>query len=374
MLSTTAGVIIYSRCAIGDAMKKILLILVGGTICTGVDEDGILSVREDAGARIVNSFLESDSFACDEASFDLSDNLFTLSENITKDSFNQMIDTYRKHIKREAYDGVIFLHGTDTLAYTASLFSIILANTKIPVFFVSANKRPDLAESNGNENFKAAVECICRGIPENVYAVYKNITDGKMYLHLASRLLQCQNYSDDFYSVDAIDITDINDGSCKTYFDNLRKKYPKEKKKVFFDICGDWHITADILLIMPYVNIDYSAYDYKKFSAVLHGTYHAGTACMGAKNEKNTISYLIDKCDEYGVDMYFSPAKKTGEMYETAHFIKNHTAKNGAKIKFLYGATNETTYAKLQLAYSVCDKSDIEEFLNTECNFEFIDS
>ena len=355
-------------------MKKILLILVGGTICTGVDEDGILSVREDAGARIVNSFLESDSMMCDEVCFDLSDNLSTLSENITKDSFNLMIDTYRKHIKNSDYDGVIFLHGTDTLAYTASLFSIILANTDIPVFFVSANKRPDLAESNGNENFRSAVECICRGIPENVYAVYKNIKDDRMYLHLASRLIQCENYSDDFYSVNAIDITDMNGDNCKKYFDNLDKNYPKEKRKAFFDICDDWHINADILMVMPYVNIDYSAYEYKKFSAVLHGTYHSGTACMGAKDEKNAISYLINACSECGVDAYFSPAKKTGEMYETVHFIKNHTAKNGAKIKFLYGTTKETAYAKLMLAYSLADKLDIEEFLNTECNFEFIDN
>lgn len=355
-------------------MKKILLILVGGTICTGVDEDGILSVREDAGVRIVNSFLASDSFARDKVSFVLSENLFTLSENVTKDSFNQMLDTYCKHIKNDDYDGVIFLHGTDTLAYTASLFSIILANTCIPVFFVSANKRPDLAESNGNENFKTAVECICCGIPENVYVVYRNIKEDKMYLHLASRLKQCENYSDDFYSVGAMDITDINGDNCKKYFDNLRKKYPKEKKKAFFDISENFHITADVLMIMPYVNIDYSAYDYKKFDAVLHGTYHSGTACMGAKNKKNAISYLINKCDEYGVDTYFSPAKKTGEMYETVHFIKNHTAKNGAKIKFLYGTTKETAYAKIQIAYSLKEKIDIEEFLNTECNFEIIDS
>ena len=355
-------------------MKKILVILVGGTICTGVDSDGILSVREDAGVRIVNSFSESDSEIRDTVRFVLSENLFTLSENVTKESLNLMIDTYRENITRDDFDGVIFLHGTDTLAYTSSLFSIILANTKIPVFFVSAHKRPDLPESNGNDNFRSAVECICRGIPENVYAVYKNITDNRMYLHLASRLMQCKNYSDDFYSFGAIDITDIDNDNYREYFENLKRKYPNEKKKAFFDITDNFHITADILMVMPYVNIDYSAYDYKRFSAVLHGTYHSGTACIGAKNEEKSISYLINKCDECGIDAYFSPAKKTGEMYETAHLIRCHTAKNGAKLKFLYGTTTETAYAKLMIAYSLKDKIDTEEFLNTDCNFEFFDS
>ena len=61
-------------------------------------------------------------------------------------------------------------------------------------------------------------------------------------------------------------------------------------------------------------------------------------------------------------------------MYETAHLIRCHTAKNGAKLKFLYGTTTETAYAKLMIAYSLKDKIDTEEFLNTDCNFEFFDS
>ena len=354
-------------------MKKILLILVGGTICTGVDKDGILSIKEDAGSKILESFLTSDSPYRDKVQFDVSENLYILSENLTKDDWNRIIDAYRHNITNKDYDGVIIAHGTDTLAYTAALFSMILANTKTPVIFVSANKRPDLAESNGNENFKTAVECICRGIPENVYAVYKNISDNHIYLHLASRLRQCENYSDDFYSVCAMDITDINDGNSARYFDDLKKQYPRERVKPFLDINGDWHLSAKVLMITPYVDIDYSAFDYKKFSAVLHGTYHSGTACMGAKSEEKAISHLINRCEECGVDAYFSPAKKTGEMYETVHQILNHTAKGGAKIKFLHGTTIETAYAKLLLAYSLLDGAKQEEFLTTECNFEIID-
>jgi len=354
-------------------MKKILLILVGGTICTGVDEDGILSVREDAGSKILEVFLNSDSPYRDKVQFDVSENLYILSENLTKDDWNRIIDTYRHNMTNKYYDGVIIAHGTDTLAYSAALFSMILANTKTPVIFVSANKRLDIPESNGNDNFRSAVECICRNIPANVYAVYKNISDNRMYLHLASRLEQCKNYSEDFNSVDAIDITNINDDNSTKYFDDLKKKYPRERVKPFVDINDDWHLSAKILMITPYVDIDYSVFDYKKFSAVLHGTYHSGTACIGAKNEEKAISYLINKCEECGVDAYFSPARKTGEMYETVHQILNHTAKGGSKIKFLYGTTIETAYAKLLLAYSLLDRAKQEEFLSTECNFEFID-
>lgn len=89
-----------------------MLILVGGTICTGVNEDGILSVREDADSRILENFLNSDSPYRDKVQFDVSENLFILSENLTLDDWNRMIDTYRRYTKGNDYDGVLIAHGT----------------------------------------------------------------------------------------------------------------------------------------------------------------------------------------------------------------------------------------------------------------------
>lgn len=61
------------------------------------------------------------------------------------------------------------------------------------------------------------------------------------------------------------------------------------------------------------------------------------------------------------------------ELSETIGIIGNHTAENGEKIKFLYGCTTETAYAKLILAYSAFDnREDIYKFMETECNFENI--
>ena len=50
---------------------------------------------------------------------------------------------------------------------------MLLADTKIPVFFVSSNERLESSRSNGDANFRYAVECICRGIEPNVYVTYK---------------------------------------------------------------------------------------------------------------------------------------------------------------------------------------------------------
>ena len=124
-------------------MKKILLILVGGTICTALNKYGTLSISEGAGVKLIENFKNSNSPFKDEVEIKPTENLFILSENMSIPNWNLMLDTYRKNINTDNFDGVIFAHGTDTLAYSTSLFSLILANTNIPVFFVSSNDRID---------------------------------------------------------------------------------------------------------------------------------------------------------------------------------------------------------------------------------------
>ncbi len=348
-------------------MKKILLILVGGTICTALNEYGTLSISEGAGVKLIENFKNSNSPFKDEVEIKPTENLFILSENMSIPNWNLILDTYRKYINTDNFDGVIFAHGTDTLAYSTSLFSLILANTDIPVFFVSSNARLDSERANGNDNFRYAVELISKGIEPNVYTTYKNISDGRMYLHLGSRLKQCANYSEDFFSEGAIDITDISD----KVIEEIKEKFPHKEKSLLIDINGDWHLKNCVLMITPYVGLDYNSFNYSKFSAILHGTYHSGTAC--SEPYENSLLYLMDISEKEnpGIDIYLSPSKNSGEIYDTVRVIGSHKAN---KIKFLYGCTNETAYAKLVLAYSIFkDKKDIENFISNQINFEILD-
>ncbi len=356
-------------------MKNILLVLVGGTICTALTEHGTLSVSSNAGTKLVQGFMDSDSPYKDRVNITTSENLGILSENMTVDKWNLIIKTYKKAVSEKEYDGVIFAHGTDTLAYSASLFSMLLADTKIPVFFASSNARLDTPTANGNENFRCAVECICRGFAPNVYVPYKNISDDRMYLHLGSCLEQCKNYSDDFYSVGAIDITDFIEADFNVLNEKSKTEYSASGKKNMVDINGEIILSDCVLLLNPYVGINYSIYNYDSFSAVLHGSYHCGTACVEKTQEQenysnHSILYMLDKCAENNVDAYITPTRQVGEFYDTIRVMVNHGER---KINLLYGTTQETAYAKLLIAYSLFkDKAKIKEFLETEINNEFM--
>ena len=89
-------------------MKNILLILVGGTICTQLNENGSLSVYDGAGAVLKSNFQNSDSQYAKSVNINLSENLYILSENMTVDKWNLIIETYCKLTKNKVYDGVIF--------------------------------------------------------------------------------------------------------------------------------------------------------------------------------------------------------------------------------------------------------------------------
>ncbi len=350
-------------------MKNILLILVGGTICTELNERGNLSVSERAGVWLKANFENSDSVYAQRVNIDLSENLYILSENMTVDKWNRILDTYRACSAKKRYDGIIFAHGTDTLAYSAALFAQLLSGTETPVFFVSANERLESPRSNGNDNFRCAVECICRGIAPNVYVPYRNLSDRQMYLHLASRLCQCPNYSEDFHSVGMLNINDISEENYQEYFARLEALYPSDRRCAPIKPEADWRLKPCILMVEPYVGIDYAAFDYGKYAAVLHGTYHSGTACAESGAVENSILYLIDRCAALGVDAYLSPSVLKSGTYETVSVIGAH-----GSIRFLYGFTKETAYAKLLIAYSLFeDEARRIAFIEAECNFERID-
>ncbi|MBR2327351.1 MAG: asparaginase [Clostridia bacterium] len=337
-------------------MKRILLLLVGGTVCSSDSGNGVFSVSDKAGAALIENFRKSDS-PFSETEFVLTENLFILSENMTVDRWNDIYRVYKKYTDSDRFDGVIFAHGTDTLGYSASLFSLLLSKADIPVFFVSSNAVLTDSRANGNDNFKAAVECICMGIEPNVYVCYKNISNGKMMLHLASRLKQCENYSEDFKSVGETDISAIS----PSVLEEIAKKFPRDKKIPIL-LPENFALKGSVAMITPYVGIDYSAFELSRYRAVLHLSYHSGTACADGK-KSGSLLFLADHFDG---DIYFSPAKRCGGIYESAHRIANEN-----KIGFLYGSTNELIYSKLVIAYSLFDrKEDIDNFLNTEFNFE----
>lgn len=338
---------------------KILLVLTGGTICSRTEGNVRTLKGSDFGVMIAEGFMNSDSPFRDHFEFETGKNFNTLSENMSIGIWNDILSSLREK-NLEEYSGVIILHGTDTLAYTAALFSLMLTGINTPFFLVSSNAPLDQGEdiANGSANFKAALELIGSGIKPGVYVTYRNISDKKMYLHLASRLRQSENYSDDFESAGMIHLEGT--GTYDTEAINEEFCIPEFKGTPLLYLTKDHPLENAVLKIEPYVGMNYGAYDYSRFRAVLHGSFHSGTACVEKTEDNNNYSdasvlHMIDRCRELGVKVYFSPVKLTGEIYDTVPIMASHAE---SYARMLYGCTKEFDYARLLILYSNPDNEE----------------
>lgn len=333
---------------------KILLIFTGGTICSFSNERGerVSDVKR-AQALIVENFINGKSFCRNSVSFTVKQPLNILSENMTPSSWNKLISSMKRY-DYSKYDGAILLHGTDTLAYTASLMSLVMAGTEIPLFIVSSNMPVYMEEANGNDNFRTAVELIANGICPNVYVPYRNHeNDGeKMYIHYASHLLQCANYSDNFYSKDMTPC-EIFSGN-KTQFHKMPLyTFPKLK--------------SSVLCITPHISLDYSRISLRGVKAVLHGTYHSSTLPTDAFPARFSALAFKKRCDKREIPFFIYPCDKNSYSYETTGKL----LRDGAYA--LNQMTAEMIYVKLlcgvALGYS---GEELYSYMNTEQNGEFV--
>ena len=347
--------------------KNILLILTGGTICSFANNNGEqASDTKKAQVLIVNNFRTCDSKYSGEecVHFTPVSPLDVLSENLTTAHWSKLIGEMRTYDYSQ-YDGVIILHGTDTLAYTASLLSLVLSGLSIPVIMVSSQLALYLEGANGNANFKAAVELIVNGIKPNVYVVYRNEeADIKtMYVHYGAHLLQCANHSNNFYSKDMTPISSDNavfEGKRSLGSDPIFKNES-------FNI-----LSSKVLKLQPYVGLDYSAISLDRVNAVVHGTYHSSTVATNPSLDNidctdYSIMHLKDLCQQRTppIPLFIEPYIKT--TYETT----GEALRNG--LLPICDLTSEMAYIKVLVGCALGLRGEaLCNYIKTNVNNEFI--
>lgn len=83
------------------------------------------------------------------------DNLID-SSNMTPDFWVSLAEKIESNY--EKYDGFVVLHGSDTMAYSASALSFMLENLNKPVVFTGSQLPMGMVRSDGRENIIAAIE------------------------------------------------------------------------------------------------------------------------------------------------------------------------------------------------------------------------
>ena len=136
--------------------RRILLLTTGGTIASLPTEAGLAPGL--AGAELAG-LLPPD--MGEHYDLTVRDILHLDSSNIQPEEWQ----TIARHVfdNRTEYDGIVITHGTDTMAYTASVLSFMLRGIAIPVVLTGAQLPMAHPLSDGMENLRTALAMAASG-------------------------------------------------------------------------------------------------------------------------------------------------------------------------------------------------------------------
>lgn len=143
--------------------NKVLIVYTGGTIGMVQDENG--SLHPFALDRIYDAVpqLRACSYGIDSVTLDR----IIDSSDMRPDTWADIARIIEREYDR--YDGFVVLHGTDTMAYTASALSFMFKNLAKPVVLTGSQLPLGMLRSDGRENIICALEiasCRLTTIPE----------------------------------------------------------------------------------------------------------------------------------------------------------------------------------------------------------------
>lgn len=263
--------------------KRIMIVALGGTI--GSKKGDFISL-DDNNLKILRYYHN------DDVEFDSVSPFSILSENLCVDNWQMLFDCIDS-IDFAKYDGVIILHGSDTLAFSAAMVGNAYPNESIVL--VAADKPLEDCSSNGVSNFAGAVEHLLSG-RRGVYVSYDRI--------MPALCVTGAGIDDKFLTLDST-LPPVNSRNI---------------------------LAKNVLIANAYVNMNCSNYCLDNVDAVLIGMFHSATVSPGAKA-------LADRAKSMGIPCCFVTHKLSAD-YATAKDIDN----------ILLGCTMENAYARMLLA------------------------
>lgn len=370
----------------------ILVIFTGGTIGTAPPVNGVkrqeaqqkpLTQRTPADYFLLRKYMQNNQSYINERgiTFHTRQPLETDSSNLTLDKWNELIADL-KGVDFSQYAGVIITHGTDTIAFTAALMSIILSHLDIPVIFVSSNEHLRSPLANGHKNFEDSVSFIATQSGNDAslhklcgtYVAYSYDLK-KTIFYLATEMKQSQAYVNRYESKTGIDFGYVEQGQFYVNDIEYANKQHKDSSiniGKFLDKHGHGHqsilemvgeLTNKVLIIHPYIGLDYSTIHVPvQIRAILHATYHSFTfpltQASGGIYGAGQLTQTQDHANLYFVSYLFNEYASKEDMAQMKRAF------------YILGSTTEFAYAKLLVAYHLFEHEPQkrEDFLKLAFN------
>ena len=286
--------------------KKILIISTGGTFnCIQTDEGLLPEFNENE----LRKRLQPVTAEC-ELTFE---NLLNIdSANILPKHWKMIADCVNKYYKSQ--DGIVIIHGTDTLAYTSSMLSHMLKGIPIPVVITGSQLSIINPVADALENMRIAIYMAKNNYPGVFVAFNRKIMLAKCVSKTHSKSFNA------FESINCGNVAEVNSYGIQVD----EKLVPKVDP--FFRVKSNFCEKVFLLKITPGLSPDIIDYLIEKeYKGIIIESYGLGglptekdndfiTKCKEAI-EKGIKIIILSQCTYDGVDLnVYETGVKTKEM------------------------------------------------------------
>lgn len=312
---------------------SILIIYTGGTIGMFKDkETGVLRPVDFKELKHHIPSLDLFHFNIESYSFDP----IIDSANMKPEFWIDLAEIIEKNY--ESYDGFVILHGSDTMAYTASALSFMLENLNKPIILTGSQLPLGMIRTDGRENFITSLEIAAAKkddtpmVPE--VALY---FENQLFRGNRTNKFNAENF-EAFKSVNYPALAEV--GVNIRYHENLIRKPNFKKLKVIKKL----ETSVAIIRLFPGMNqkILHSMLHAEGLKAVVLETYGAGNA----PTEEWFVNELKQAIDQgliiINITQCLGGSVEMGK-YETSSLLKDIGLLNGKDM------TTEAAITKLMV-------------------------
>ncbi|MFC6725662.1 Glu-tRNA(Gln) amidotransferase subunit GatD, partial [Halobium palmae] len=317
-----------------DDLPTVALISTGGTIASTVDyRTGAVTAQFDA-----EDVLRAVPDLAGRANYRGRVVANILSENMTPDVWRELARAVEAEIENVA-DGVVVMHGTDTMQYSASALSFVL-DTPVPVVFTGSQRSADRPSSDNVMNAVCAVEAAKADCAEVLVCMHGSESDDVCALHRGTRVRK--NHTSRRDAFETVGARPLGQVDYEREAVTFRRDYA-ERGSVELDCAPE--LSSDVELVKFTPGMDPAAWDYLdgKDGVVIEGTGlgHVHTDLIprvAELVEDGTVVAMTSQCLEGRVcDRVYDTGR---DLLDAGVVEAGDTLPGTAKVKLMWALAN----------------------------------
>ncbi|MFC4436579.1 MULTISPECIES: Glu-tRNA(Gln) amidotransferase subunit GatD [Natrialbaceae] len=318
-----------------EELPTISLISTGGTIASTVDyRTGAVTAQFDA-----EDVLRAVPDLAGRANYRGRVVANILSENMEPPIWQELAEAVRDEIENGA-DGVVVMHGTDTMQYSASALAFML-ETPVPVVFTGSQRSADRPSSDNVMNAVCAVEAAKSDCAEVLVCMHASESDDRCALHRGTRVRK--NHTSRRDAFETIGAEPLGEVDYETESVEFRRDYQQRDET---DLALEADLEEDVELLKFTPGMD------PRFLDVLEGSEGVVLEGTGLGHVHTDLIPRIEELVEEGTTVVMTSQCLEGRVcdrvYDTGRDLleadvveAGDTLPGTAKVKLMWALANE---------------------------------